>query len=209
MKTTPLLSPTHLPPLGSRPGLTAPLANGYLSPNKVAVNPTPSILVGCSQKVVCIRVQGKGSFQNSTGIKDFAAAMILRGHRDFVVDLAGCPVMDSTFMGTLAGVAQRLLRLGQGGLHVINANERNTDLLQGLGLDQIVSMEGKDSLLALESQAETQDQLPAAPADKRTTTETMIAAHQALVDADPDNLCKFKDVLDYLKQDLRREETVD
>ena len=37
----------------------------------------------------------------------------------------------------------------------------------------------------------------------------MIAAHQALVDADPDNLCKFKDVLDYLKQDLRREEDVD
>ena len=83
------------------------------------MNPTPSILVGCSQKVVCIRVQGKGSFQNSTGIKDFAAAMILRGHRDFVVDLAGCPVMDSTFMGTLAGIAHKLRRLGQGGLHVI------------------------------------------------------------------------------------------
>ena len=119
-----------------------PAANGYL-PTKVEVNPTPSILVGCSQKVVCVRVQGKGSFQNSTGIKDFAAAMILRGHRDFVVDLAGCPVMDSTFMGTLAGVAQRLLRLGQGGLHIIHANERNTSLLEGLGLDQIVSMEGK------------------------------------------------------------------
>ena len=37
----------------------------------------------------------------------------------------------------------------------------------------------------------------------------MIAAHEALVDADPNNLCKFKDVLAYLKQDLRREETVD
>lgn len=209
MKITLSISPTHTAPLGVRPGLTAPAANGYLSPNKVEVNPTPSILVGCSQKVVCIRVQGKGSFQNSTGIKDFAAAMILRGHRDFVVDLEGCPVMDSTFMGTLAGVAQRLLRLGQGGLHIIHANERNTDLLEGLGLDQIVSMEGKDGLIAEECRLETQEQLPAAPTDKRSTTETMIAAHQALVDADPDNLCKFKDVLDYLKQDLRREETVD
>ncbi len=209
MKITPSLSPTHLPPLGVRPGLTVPLATGYLSPNKVEVNPTPSILVGCNQKVVCIRVQGKGSFQNSTGIKDFAAAMILRGHRDFVVDLAGCPVMDSTFMGTLAGIAQRLLRLGQGGLHIIHANERNTDLLQGLGLDQIVSMEGKDGSIAAELRVEPQEQLPDAPTDKRTTTETMISAHQALVDADPDNLCKFKDVLDYLKQDLRREEAVD
>ena len=173
------------------------------------MNSTPSILVGCNQKVVCIRVQGKGSFQNSTGVKDFASAMILRGHRDFVVDLADCPVMDSTFMGTLTGVAQRLLRLGQGGLHIIHANERNTSLLEGLGLDQIVSMEGKDGAVAAEFRVETQDQLPVSPGDKRTTTETMIAAHQALVDADPNNLCKFKDVLDYLKQDLRREETVD
>ena len=207
MKDTPLLSPTQLPPLGVRPGLTAPAVRGYLSP-QAEVNPTPSILVGCSQKVVCIRVQGKGSFQNSTGIKDFAAAMILRGHRDFVVDLAGCPVMDSTFMGTLAGVAHRLLRLGQGGLHIVHANERNTSLLEGLGLDQIVSLDGRDAPL-LDEPVETENALPAAPTDKRTTTETMIAAHQALVDADPDNLCKFKDVLDYLKQDLRREETVD
>ena len=173
------------------------------------MNPNPSILVGCNQKVVCIRVQGKGSFQNSTGVKDFAAAMIQRGHRDFVVDLEGCPVMDSTFMGTLAGVAQRLLRLGQGGLHIIHANERNTDLLEGLGLDQIVSLDGRNAPLLDECRLEASDQLPAAPVDKRTTTETMLAAHQALVDADPDNLCKFKDVLDYLKQDLRRDETID
>ncbi len=208
MKRTPLISPTQLPPLGARGGLTVTPATGYL-PSKVEVNPTPSILVGCSQKVVCIRVQGKGSFQNSTGVKDFAAAMILRGHRDFVVDLAGCPVMDSTFMGTLAGVAHRLLRLGQGGLHIIHANERNTSLLEGLGLDQIVSLDGRDAPMLDECRLEAQDQLPAAAIDKRTTTETMIAAHQALVDADPNNLCKFKDVLDYLKQDLRREETVD
>ncbi len=105
------------------------------------MNASPSILVGCNQKVVCIRVQGKGSFQNSTGIKSFATAMIHRGHRDFVVDLADCPVMDSTFMGTLTGVALRLRELGQGGVHVINSNERNTDLLEGLGLDQILSVE--------------------------------------------------------------------
>ena len=92
-------------------------------------------------KVVCIRVQGKGSFQNSAGVKRFAKAMVNRGFRDFVVDLAACPVMDSTFMGTLTGIAFRLRELGHGGLHVINSNERNTNLLEGLGLDQILSLE--------------------------------------------------------------------
>ena len=52
---------------------------------------------------------------------------------------------------------------------------------------------------------DARDALPAeavATEDKRAVTETMIAAHQALVDADPENFCKFKDVIDYLKQDL-------
>ena len=157
--------------------------------------------------MVCIRVQGKGSFQNSTGIKSFATAMIHRGHRDFVVDLADCPVMDSTFMGTLTGVALRLRELGQGGVHVINSNERNTDLLEGLGLDQILALDGsKAGDEAFEGASvclpDADDALPVEPSTQRSTAETMIAAHQALVDADPENFGKFKDVLDYLKQDL-------
>ena len=153
--------------------------------------------------MVCIRVQGKGSFLNSTGIKSFATAMIHRGHRDFVVDLEACPVMDSTFMGTLTGVALRLRELGHGGVHVINSNERNTDLLEGLGLDQILSVENGHAIGDADD-VEARDALPAESANQRSTAETMIAAHQALVDADPENLCKFKDVIDYLKQDLRQ-----
>ncbi len=179
------------------------------------MNPNPSILVGCNQKVVCIRVQGKGSFQNSTGIKQFATAMIHRGHRFFVVDLADCPVMDSTFMGTLTGVALRLREIGQGEVHVINSNERNHDLLAGLGLDQILSLDGPAAddvgyeLAADEMPADAQVLTPQQAADKRATTETMIAAHQALVDADPENFCKFKDVIDYLKQDINKQDVED
>ena len=171
-------------------------------------------MVGCNEKVVCIRVHGKGSFQNSAGVKQFAMAMIQRGHREFVVDLAECPVMDSTFMGTLTGVALKLRGLGSGHLHVIHPNERNSGLLRGLGLDQILDLaddentaqDGYDDALAgsdiqpveaAGGAADTEDQ-------RRQTAETMLAAHQALIDADPENLSRFKDVLDYLKQDLAR-----
>ena len=178
------------------------------------MNPTPTILVGCNQKVVCIRVQGKGSFQNSTGIKKFANAMIDRGHRNFVVDLAECPVMDSTFMGTLTGVALKLRGLGSGHLHVIHPNERNSGLLRGLGLDQILDLaddesdtarDGYDDALASSDVQPVADASDEAGEDqRRRTAETMLAAHQALIDADPENLSRFKDVLDYLKQDLAR-----
>lgn len=140
--------------------------------------------------------------------------MINRGHREFVVDLGKCPVMDSTFMGTLTGVALRLRELGHGGLHVVNSNERNVDLLQGLGLDQILSLELNGHAPASDGEtctpnSEEEEALLAEPLGKREMTETMIAAHQALVDADRQNFTKFKDVIEYLKQDLKQEESVD
>lgn len=169
----------------------------------MSVNSTASILVGHSNRVVWIRVVGKGTFLCSTSLKDFTRAMIHRGYREFMLDLKECPVMDSTFMGTLAGVALRLRDVGQGHLHVINLNERNLDLLQGLGLDQLFSIETD----AAESQPD-QPLTPSEPGadkpapDRQDTSKTMLEAHEALVKADPGNLTKFKDVLEFLRNDL-------
>jgi len=183
------------------------------------VSKNSSILVGTANKIVWIKVEGKGSFLNSAGMKEFAKEMVNRGHREFVVDLRNCPVMDSTFMGTLAMIALRLRELGQGHLHVINLNERNHDLLQNLGLDQLFSMDScgvKENTAAVPSAdaakpAEvrvnpepTPDQKALEPVEsnKSEQAQTMLEAHQALVDAVPENITKFKDVLEYLKQDL-------
>ncbi len=162
-----------------------------------------SILVGVTGKAVCVKVKGKGSFQNSPALKEFAREMFERGHRAFLIDLEECPVMDSTFMGTLAGLALRLREVGSGSLLVFNVNERNADLLRNLGLN---------NLFAVESKADSTDQTGAA-ADSTLSSESnlsrldhaacMIEAHEALVDADPENFARFKDVLEYLKQDLR------
>ncbi len=178
----------------------------------MSVNSTATILVGCSNRTVWIRVIGKGSFLCSTHLKDFTREMINRGYREFALDLAECPVMDSTFMGTLAGVALRLRDVGQGALHIVNPNPRNLDLLEGLGLDQLFSMEPTELLQpppgrldpatpgAGESQA-------ALSAEKGDTSRTMLEAHEALVQADSANLTKFKDVLEFLRQDLDEKRT--
>ena len=137
-------------------------------------------------------------------MKEFAKEMIDRGRREFVIDLQSCPVMDSTFMGTMAGIALRLREIGEGHLHVVHLNERNRDLLSNLGLDQLFAME-----LCPVAASAAPEQNPMAPApaespsDPTEQAKTMLAAHEALVEAAPENLSKFKDVLEYLKQDLR------
>ena len=159
----------------------------------------PSILVGTANRTVWVRVEGKGSFLNSTGLKEFAKEMINRGFREFAVDLKTCPVMDSTFMGTLAGIALRLRELGQGNLRVTNLNERNNDLLGNLGLDQLFIIEARGDDASVPT---AQVPLAAAAPDKVTQAQTMLEAHEACVEANEANAAKFKDVLEYLKQDL-------
>lgn len=165
----------------------------------------PSILVGTRNRTVCVRVEGRGSFLNSTGLKEFAREMTNRGYREFVLDLKGCPVMDSTFMGTMAGIALRLREIGQGELRVTNLNERNRDLLANLGLDQLFTMDEGDSgdeAAPLATPVVPQTPLEAQAVDKAEQAQTMIEAHEACIEANPANAAKFKDVLEYLKQDL-------
>ena len=162
-----------------------------------------SIQVGVNGPAVWVRVAGRGSFLNSGGVKEFAREMVNRGYREFVFDLQDCEMMDSTFMGTMAGMALRLKELGQGRLHVVHCGQRSRDLLSGLGLDQIFDIHANGAAAPqcdlLAKGAETEK------SEKREQAGTMLAAHEALCEAAPENLTRFKDVLEYLKQDLHPE----
>ena len=131
--------------------------------------------------------------------------MVNRGYREFIVDLQNCAMMDSTFMGTLAGVALRLKELGNGHLYVVHCGTRSRELLSGLGLDQIFSIQSDDTSAAPEcSDLNGEPSTPSSADQKREQAQTMLDAHEALCRAAPENLTRFKDVLDYLKQDLHQ-----
>ena len=159
--------------------------------------------MGVNGPAVWVRVEGKGNFLNSGSLKEFAQEMVNRGYREFVIDLENCAMMDSTFMGTMAAVALRLKELGQGHLHVVHAGDRSRELLSGLGLDQIFDIHSNGALPP-ECEQMKENARTGADAQKRLRTETMLEAHQALCDAAPENISRFKDVLDYLKPDLHQ-----
>jgi anti-anti-sigma regulatory factor len=155
---------------------------------------------------VWVKVEGKGSFLNSGNLKEFAQEMVNRGYREFIIDLERCAAMDSTFMGTMAGVALRLKELGKGHLHVVHCGSRSRELLSGLGLDQIFSIHSNGSTAPPDcSQLQPDGHHDAIEQQKREQARTMLEAHEALCTAAPENFLRFKDVLDYLKQDLHNE----
>lgn len=148
--------------------------------------------VGIDGRTVWVRVQGRGTFQNSTGLKEFAAEMTKRGHGEFIVDLKDCELMDSTFMGTLAGIA---LKLGPtGNLRVIRANDRCRSVMRNLGLDRIFRVEESVPAAAPDTLRDAEGHPP-----REARRETIIEAHENLVAANPENAVRFKDVIDFLR----------
>jgi len=111
-----------------------------VSPSKSHERPC-AVSVACFDREVWIRVEGRGNFQGCASLKKFVEAMIGRGYRLFVVDLAACEHMDSTFMGTLTGISQNLRIVGEGSLRALNVSPRNVELFENLGLNHLFSVE--------------------------------------------------------------------
>ena len=159
--------------------------------------------------LVWLRINGKGSFQNSPELRDFVVQMLEEGEAHFVIDLEECPVMDSTFMGTLTGIARRLFRIEGGRLEVVNANPRNKNLMQSLGLDQIFDLDTDGKSWSSEREAisrQLQEQVAPVELSKKEQTEFVLKAHEQLAEADDSNVPRFKDVIDYLRKELREAE---
>jgi len=125
------------------------------------------------------------------------------GFRRFVVDLQDCETMDSTFMGTLAGISLHLAEIGQGDLKVIHANSRTASLLSNLGLDQIFEVieAGTDTPAIRRAPApETLTEISSVHFNQEEVRKQMLDAHQALVAAEPQNATRFQNVIEVLEQ---------
>lgn len=165
------------------------------------------ISVGCTDAEVYVRVEGRGTFQNSQSLRRFALDMVERGYKVFVVDLGPCLGMDSTFLGVLAGIGLRLRQGKNGGrVHVTNVSPRNLELLQTLGLDRLFAVEERAA--ATEPQYQ---QLPDSdvadlkgPLNKNETTDLMLEAHNNLTEVDERNVPKFKDLTKFLRENIAR-----
>ena len=172
------------------------------------MNPVAPIYVGQLQNgVVWIRVEGKGSFQNSHGMKEFAKLMITRGAKQFVIDLENCHVMDSTFMGTLVGIRKSLGTENQRNLEIINANSRNTQLLVSLGIDLLLKLdtEGKvwpEIRNQISNHIQNEQYLDIAELSKEENVKQSLEAHQNLSNANKNNVPRFRDVIHFLEKEL-------
>ena len=179
-------------------------------------NNAPCLQVALVDHAAIVKVNGRANFTTSVSFKRLLGELREHGVHRFVLDLTECVTMDSTFLGVLAGTALRFAEAVEHSpvngsdhsrvrenshLHLLNPNERVTDLLDNLGVSDLFST------LRCDAPVVSEQALNPAETPKPTQEElsrACLEAHQFLMEIDPRNIPKFKDVAQFLAEDLRR-----
>jgi anti-sigma B factor antagonist len=139
-------------------------------------------------------------------MKAFGDERITAGERCLVVDLGGCTGMDSTFMGTLAGMATRLSSVPNPGVvQIADAGTRNRRSLEDLGLDFLVEIDPPEAawLSRIDAiRAEIAPPQKAAPASQVQRAMHVLEAHQTLSETNDKNARVFSNVVSLLEDEL-------
>jgi anti-sigma B factor antagonist len=160
-----------------------------------------SVLVG--KNFACIRIAGRANFASSPDFKTLLNELAQKGYGHFIIDLNECVLMDSTFLGVLAGFGMKLNPNGapaERGIELHNATARVSDLLENLGAAHLFKLAAGTLQLPGDVQTCTPESIH--PSHEQIT-RTSLEAHQTLMAMSPENATRFKDVAQFLAEDLR------
>ena len=167
--------------------------------------PSAKMLVMVGERFACIRIIGRANFTSSVDFKTLVDELRQKGCDCFALDLSECVLMDSTFLGVLAGLGLKLTT-GNGepvrhGVELVNPSPRITDLLETLGVLNLFKI--TQGTLTAGALTQTVERTPANPS-KEEVTRTCMEAHETLMALSPENAARFKDVTQYLAEGLKK-----
>jgi anti-sigma B factor antagonist len=160
-----------------------------------------SVLVG--KNFACIKIAGRANFASSPDFKTLLNELAQKSFRHFIIDLGECALMDSTFLGVLAGFGLKLNPHGapaERGIELHNATARVSELLENLGAAQLFKVTSGELKLPDDVKTCTPESIN--PSHEEIT-RTCLEAHQTLMAMNPENVVRFKDVTQFLAEDLK------
>jgi anti-sigma B factor antagonist len=168
--------------------------------------PSAKILVLVGQKFACIKISGRANFNSSIDFRTLLNELQQKGYKYFILDLSECLLMDSTFLGVMAGFGLKMNASPsnsdpQSGIELFAPNARITELLENLGVLHLFKINQGPLVLP---ECATPHSLTAQNPSREEVTRACLEAHQTLMDINPDNVPKFKEVAQFLAEDLKK-----
>jgi len=169
------------------------------------MNAPAKLLVFVHDRLVCIKIVGRANVGASIDFKRLVSELMEKDLSCFVLDLSECLLMDSTFLGVLAGFGLKVSAEHNGhsrSIELLNPNLRVSELLENLGVAHLFQA----SLRRIEevSGGEGEEAALGAQPTREETTRNCLEAHEMLMRISPENTAKFKDVAAFLTEDLKK-----
>lgn len=163
------------------------------------------MLVMAGEQFACVKLIGRANFSSSIDFRTLLNELRQKDYNFFVLDLSECTLMDSTFLGVLAGFGLKMSGKEESGdasgIELLNPNARITELLENLGVLHLFRVRQGD--LAVPAGAEAREQCPSNP-KKEEVQSACLEAHRTLMEIHPANVPKFKDLTQFLAEDLNK-----
>jgi anti-sigma B factor antagonist len=163
-----------------------------------------TLWVAVAEGEALIKVRGRATFACGADLKCLLNELRERGWQHFTFDLSECPLMDSTFLGIMAGFGMKMSAARARRAALLNPNPKIVELLDNLGVAQLFEIRQGTARLADQCQPA---QPSGPPVGKLEAAQTALEAHQTLMAINPANVPKFKDVARFLAEDLKRLES--
>lgn len=165
--------------------------------------PAAKLLVLVGEKFACVRIVGRANFTSSIDFRTLISELQQKGYQYFVLDLSECVLMDSTFLGVLAGFGLKMngQTPGAGAIELSNPNPRISELLENLGVLHLFKI--TQGPLTVPQDAQTRDHQPCKPT-REEVTSACLEAHRTLMEINPENVSRFKEVTQFMAEDLKK-----
>ena len=161
-----------------------------------AAETTEAQLLGAqSDRVAALRIIGRATFKISAELRDFGLAAVRRNSDAVVLDFSKCASLDSTILGVIAMIG--LEGRGTTAMIAVNASPGVLKQLKGVGLGKLLRFNDSDT-----EQMDWAELCAAAAGSVETEdlADTMLEAHETLMNLDRRNIPVFRDVVDLLKE---------
>jgi len=167
------------------------------------------MLVYVTGHSACVRIVGRANFTSSIDFKILLNELVQKGFDCFVLDLSDCILMDSTFLGVLAGFGLKLYRPQNGEatiqpIQLLNPNERISELLENLGVAHLFKTVTVNRKEVPPGEHLADGQPDCREHSHEEVTRNCLEAHKILMEIAPENVSKFKEVAQFLAEDLKK-----
>ena len=165
--------------------------------------PLAKLSVLVCKEFTCVKIAGRANFMSSPDFKTLLTELNQKGYDRFIIDLSECVLMDSTFLGVLAGFGLKTnpgCEPGKRKIELLNPSARIRELLENLGVLSLFMVTA--SAPSLPGDAEVSASVPGNPTQEQIT-RTCLEAHKILMAVNPENVARFKDVTQFLVEDLK------